>query len=181
MVLYIHSDASYLSERNARSRMGGHFFLSKPPTDAARQQPLATNKPPPEIDATHTNSTILKVIVAFAAKAETGGMFYNSQDAMPIRVALAEMGHQQPPTHVCGDNSTAIGIANKTIKQRHSKAMDMRYFWLQDRNAQGQFKYYLDKEKVTKPTTSPSTTLLHTIEPCVPSTFAPSPILLCIA
>jgi hypothetical protein len=72
-------------------------------------------------------------------------MFYNSQDAVPMRVALDEMGHPQPPTHVRGDNSTAIGIANKTIKQRRSKSMDMRYFWLQDRDAQGQFKYYWDK------------------------------------
>ena len=144
MVLYIHSDASYLSERNARSRMGGHFFLSNPPTDTTRQ-PLATDTPPPENGAVHTNSTILKVVVASAAEAETGGMFYNSQDAIPMRVALAEMGHPQPPTHVRGDNSTAIGIANRTIKQRRSKAMDMRYFWLQDRDAQGQFKYYWDK------------------------------------
>jgi hypothetical protein len=28
MVLHIHSDASYLSEPKARSRIGGHFFLS---------------------------------------------------------------------------------------------------------------------------------------------------------
>ena len=28
MVLAVHSDASYLSESNARSRVGGHFFLS---------------------------------------------------------------------------------------------------------------------------------------------------------
>ena len=27
MVLYIHSDASYLSEPQARSRVGGYFFL----------------------------------------------------------------------------------------------------------------------------------------------------------
>jgi hypothetical protein len=144
MVLYIHSDASYLSEPNARSRMGGHFFLSSPPLDPSRQ-PLATDKPPPENGAIHVNSTILKVVVASAAEAETGAMFYNSQDAVPMRVALDEMGHPQPPTHVRGDNSTAIGIANKTIKQRRSKSMDMRYFWLQDRDAQGQFKYYWDK------------------------------------
>jgi hypothetical protein len=83
MVLYIHSDASYLSEPNARSHMGGHFFLSSPPLDPSRQ-PLATDKPPPDNGAIHVNSTILKVVVASAAEAETGAMFYNSQDAVPI-------------------------------------------------------------------------------------------------
>ena len=72
-------------------------------------------------------------------------MFYNSQDAVPMRTALYKMGHSQSPTHCRGNNTTAIGIANPTIKQRRSKAMDMRYFWLQDRDAQKQFKYYWDK------------------------------------
>ena len=144
MVLYFHSDASYLSEPKARSRIGGHFFLSSRPTDPNRQ-PLATDTPPPNNGAIQTNSTILNVVVASAAESETGGMFYNSQDGVPMRVALHEMGHLQPPTHCRGDNSTAIGIANHTIKQRRSKAMDMRYFWLQDREAQNQFKYYWDK------------------------------------
>jgi hypothetical protein len=85
MVLYIHSNASYLSEPNACSRMGGHFFLSSPPLDSSSQT-LATDKPPPENGAIHVNSTILKVVVASAAEAETGAMFYNSQDAVPMRV-----------------------------------------------------------------------------------------------
>jgi hypothetical protein len=55
------------------------------------------------------------------------------------------MGHpQQSATHVRGDNSTAaIGVANNTIKQRQSKAMDMRFFWLQDREAQEHFQILL--------------------------------------
>jgi hypothetical protein len=144
MVLYVHTDASYLSELNARSRLGGLFFLSSMPANPQRQ-PLATDPAPPMNGAIKTNSTIMKAVLASAAEAETGGMFYNCQDALPIRVTLEEMGHPQPPTHVRGDNSTAIGIANDTIKQRRSKAIDMRYFWLQDREAQEQFKYYWDK------------------------------------
>jgi hypothetical protein len=46
---------------------------------------------------------------------------------------------------VRGDNSTAIGIANDTIKVRRSKAIDIKFFWLQDREAQEQFKFYWDK------------------------------------
>jgi uncharacterized protein YpmS len=40
------------------------------------------------------------------------------------------------------DNSTADGIMNKTVKQKQSKSMDMRFYWLQDRVEQGQFKIF---------------------------------------
>jgi hypothetical protein len=49
------------------------------------------------------------------------------------RVTLTEVGHIQPPTPLRTDNSTAFGILNETIKQKRSKAMDMRYRWLTDR------------------------------------------------
>ena len=34
------------------------------------------------------------------------------------------------------------GIMNKTVKQEQSKAMDMRFYWLQDRVEEGQFRVY---------------------------------------
>ena len=58
------------------------------------------------------------------------------KDAVPIRAALEEMGHPQPPTAIVVDNSTASGIANKTVKQRRSKAMDMRFYWVRSKIAQ---------------------------------------------
>ena len=64
------------------------------------------------------------------------------KDAIPVREALEEMGHPQPPTPIVVDNSTAAGIANKTVKQRQSKAMDMRFYWVQDRIEQKQFLVY---------------------------------------
>jgi hypothetical protein len=39
MTLYVHSDASYLSETDARSRAAGHFFLSSPPIDPDTPRP----------------------------------------------------------------------------------------------------------------------------------------------
>ena len=39
---------------------------------------------------------------------------------------LNDLGHPQPPTTLVADNSTASGIANDTVKQRRSKAVDMR-------------------------------------------------------
>ena len=62
--------------------------------------------------------------------------------APTIRAALEETGHPQPPTAIVVDNSTASGIANKTVKQRRSKAMDMRFYWVQDRMEQRQFQVH---------------------------------------
>jgi hypothetical protein len=38
------------------------------------------------------------------------------------------------------DNECARGIANETVKQKRSKAIDMRFYWIRDRVAQKQFK-----------------------------------------
>ena len=43
------------------------------------------------------------------------------------------MGHPQPLTVICTDNKTACGIVNGTMKEQHSKAIDMRFHWLKDR------------------------------------------------
>ena len=80
--------------------------------------------------------------MASAAEAKFGTLFLNCQEAVPIRITLEEMGHSQPPTPVQVDNSTALGIATITIKQRKSKAMDMRFYWIRDRKNQKQFNIY---------------------------------------
>ena len=71
--------------------------------------------------------------MASAAEAEVGALFVNGQDAIPLRNTLIELGHPQPPTPIQTDNSTAAGFANDTIKQKRSKAMDMRFYWIKDR------------------------------------------------
>ena len=144
MVLHVHSDASYLSEPKARSRLGGHFFLSSAPIDPNRV-PAPTDPLPPNNGAIKNNSTVMKMVLASAAEAEFGAIFFNMEDALPMRTALEEMGHPQPPTHVVTDNTTAVGLANKTVKQRRSKAVDMRFYWVQDRVKQQQFLVYWRK------------------------------------
>ena len=52
------------------------------------------------------------------------------------------MGHSQPPNPVQVDNSTTLGIATVNIKQRKSKAMDMRFYWIRDIKNQKQFNIY---------------------------------------
>ena len=60
------------------------------------------------------------------------------------------MGHPQPPTLVHCDNSTAVGIANNTVKRQRSRSMEMRFFWVADAVEQGKFdiKYYPGKENL---------------------------------
>ena len=80
--------------------------------------------------------------MASAAEAEVAALFLNARFSIPLRLTLIELGHPQPPTPIRTDNSTADGIANGTIKQKKTKAMDMRFYWLRDRQSQDQFKYY---------------------------------------
>ena len=103
MVLHLHSDASYLSEPGACSRVGGHYLLSNNSTDPPKP-PLTE---PPLNGPIHTVSKILHNVMASAAEAEIGATFQNVQEAMPIRTTLQEIGHPQPPTPIRVDNSTA--------------------------------------------------------------------------
>jgi hypothetical protein len=131
MVLHIHSDASYLSVSNARSRLGGLFFCG--------------DKPPQEdtLNGSILNvASVIKNVVASAAESEVGACFQNAQRGAPLRVTLTEVGHIQPATPLRTYNSTACGILNETIKQKRSKAMDMRYHCLTDRVRQKQFDVY---------------------------------------
>lgn len=94
-----------------------------------------------------------------AAEAEVGGLYINAQAAIPERTTLEVLGHPQPPTPLRTNNSTADGIINGTIKQKRSKALDMRFYWLKDRASQGQFRIYWKPARRTarplaKPTTS---------------------------
>ena len=90
----------------------------------------------------HTVCKTLRNVMASAAEVELGALFYNGQEAIPLRHALIEMGHPQPPTPVATDNTTALGLVTSSIKQRRSKAMDMRFHWMQDRVQQRHFLVY---------------------------------------
>ena len=131
MFLKIHSDASYLSEPKAKSRFAGHYYLGNQPLHETTFN-----------GAVHNNASILKNVVSSASEAEYGALFMNAKTAVSLRQALNDMGHKQPPTPIQTDNDTATGIANQTIKQKHSKTIDMRYHWIQDRIQQGQFDVY---------------------------------------
>jgi hypothetical protein len=132
MVLNIHSNASYLSKPNARSRACGHFFMGSLPTDG---KPIKLNR------AFHTLCLILRFVVALAAEAELGALFINCQEGLIFKSTLKDLGHLQPKIPVHCNNATAVGIANNTIKRHRSRAMEMRYFWTCEKDAQNVYSF----------------------------------------
>jgi hypothetical protein len=129
MVLARHRNASYLSKSNARSRAGGHFFMSK------------NVETPPNNGAVFTILQIIKAVMSLAAEAKIGALYMNCHEAVPARHVLEFMGHKQPPTPMQTDNTTALGVVNKNVMKK-LKSMDMKYHWLRCRISQMQFKHY---------------------------------------
>ena len=84
----------------------------------------------------------MRNIVASAAEAEYVTIFINAQTDVPIRTTLNEMGWKQGPTSIQFDNSTAVGIATKEFRQNKSKAMDMQFYWINNRIEQGKFRVF---------------------------------------
>ncbi len=89
MALAIHSNASYLSEANARSRAGGHMFM-------------ASNEEIPKNNGAVLNILqIIRAVMSSAAEAELG--------------ALEELGHPQPQTPMQTDNSMAQALLTNKL------------------------------------------------------------------
>ena len=130
MKLAVHSDASYLSEPKARSRAGGHFFLSNEAAIPANNGAV--------LNIAH----IIKHVMTSATEAELAGLYIMAREAVYIRIILEEMGHKQPPTPLQTDNAMADKIVNGKITPKRTKAMDMRFHWLRDRECQNQFRIY---------------------------------------
>ena len=143
MVLFVHSDASYLTEPEARSRVGGHFFLSTPASDPCKPPTSEPSLNGPIL----SECSVLRHVMSSAAEAELAGVFINAKNAEMLRQILFEMGHPQPPTPIQTDNTTACGIVTNTVKQRKTRAMDMRFYWLRDRKLQNKYHFYWSSGK----------------------------------
>ena len=133
MILAAHSDASFLSEPQSRSRAGAHIFLSE-------DDPIPRNNGP-----ILTIAQLIKFVMASAAEAELSAMYIAARDMVPLRNTLTEMGWPQPKSPIQTDNSTAVGFVNDTIITRRIKMICMRIHWLRCRESQGQFRFYWDK------------------------------------
>jgi hypothetical protein len=132
MVICVHADAGYLNKTQSHSRAGAHIFLSK-------------DNPLPGFNGTVlTTATIIKFVMALAAEAELAALFIATRKMVPHQQTLIDTGWPQPQSPIQTDNSTAIGVTNKTIVSKQSNMMDMRLWWLQCRCSQNQFCCYWD-------------------------------------
>jgi hypothetical protein len=137
MHLHIHSDASYLSVSKARSHAGGIFFLSDKP---GNQPPDPTSTPPPINGAVH-----IQALLHHETHPILPHRSQKRSSLIQCNIALTEMGHPQAATPLQTDNQCASGIVNDTVKQCRSKAMDMHFYWVKDRIAQGEYNVHWRK------------------------------------
>ena len=84
MILYMHRDALYLSKLCARSRAGGHYFLSD-------RHPNMTKPPsfcPLLKIPIHSISSSMTNFMGLAAEAKIGATYINGQEPVPIRTLI---------------------------------------------------------------------------------------------
>ena len=84
MILLAHTDASYLSEPQCRSRAAAHYYLSNLTDEKFKNGSLLTL------------SASIKHVMASASEAELAVLFFGCKAAVPLHVTLEEMGHWQP-------------------------------------------------------------------------------------
>jgi hypothetical protein len=96
MILHIHSNASYLSENEAKNRAGEFFYMG----NTTKNDKKLTN------GAILIVSKALKHVMSSAAEAEIGAVFMNAKEGAVLRTTLEELGHKQHPTPKETDNTT---------------------------------------------------------------------------
>jgi hypothetical protein len=116
--------------------VGGPFFLSN------------NIEFPSNNGAILTVATIFKAVMSLAAEAELRALYLNAKEMAYLQQILPKIGHPQPQTPIQTNNSTAEGVINHKIQPKQSKAMDMCFYWLCDRKAQGRFQIYWQPGKL---------------------------------
>jgi hypothetical protein len=134
MQLAVHSDASFNGEPKSRSRAGGVFTLGTIRYNGNPDQPTTQLNGPVDLI-----SKIIPTVCASAAEAEYAALYLNAQQGEKIRQILTDLGYPQAPTVMTYDNAVAGKLALRQCKQRRSKAIALRYHWIRDRVAMGQF------------------------------------------
>lgn len=89
MILYIHSDASYIFVVNACSRASGVYLFSNPkPTNMTFQ-----GFTPVLNEFVLVFCKILRNIMVSTTEAEYGALFLNGQTPAPVQTTLIKMNH----------------------------------------------------------------------------------------
>ena len=119
-ILNANFDAAYFVAQNARSPAGGCLYCR------SKNGKLFNG-------AFYCLAKIIKSVMASAMEAKITALFINAQKLVKYCQTLQDMGYPQPPTPICTDSSSACGIINRTMKQKRSKSIDMRWNWLKDK------------------------------------------------
>jgi hypothetical protein len=83
MKLQIHSDAGYLNKSKARSRAGGHFYLSKHNNNTNFKKGVILTP----------TGILLHVSSSAPSEAEYGALFVNNKEGTILQQMLHDMGH----------------------------------------------------------------------------------------
>merc|ERR1740124_1849841 len=116
MCLYIDIDAAYLVAPGTKSCLAGYFYLGAS-TSTSSLQASTINDP------IHVVCELLKHVVCSAVEAETGGLYVNCQESIPIQHILAALNHPQPPTTMKTNNSTVSSFVNSTSKAKKKQVV----------------------------------------------------------
>ena len=124
MILAKHADTEHLNVTQSRSRAGAQIMLSE-------DVPIPLHNGP-----VFTISQIIKNVMSYASEAELAGLFNIAKEMAPLRQALIKTGWPQPKTHIKCNNSTEVGVTNKTIIPCRTNSTDMKFHWLRCRESQ---------------------------------------------
>ena len=130
MVLRGESDASWLTEKGSRSRVGGVWFLG------AQSDETPFNAPVEVVSA------VTKIVASSAAEAEYLALYHNTQKAVKLKASLEDLGYPQPATPVKTDSICAQGLADGSQRAKRTKAVLMRYDWLKEQVADGMVRVF---------------------------------------
>ena len=110
MTLHIQSDASFLSEPGAKSRVGGYHYLSTASAYPKKVPP----KQLPINGQINVECTTMRNVLAIKMEAELGAHFVNCQSGAAMRMALIEMVHSQTPTPAVTDSAQEMDFSMTT-------------------------------------------------------------------
>ena len=85
---------------------------------------------------------IIKRVMSSSTEAELTALYLVAREAVYIRTTLDEAVYKQPPDPLQKDNSMAETVTNGKIQPKRTKAMDIQFHWLRDRECQEQFRIY---------------------------------------
>ena len=88
MVLYVDSDAAYLTIPDSGSCYAGHFYLG----DWSSPSPIKPN--PDRNSPIHTECKTIRNVVFSAAESETCGTFNNRKTNISVRPSLIALYHK---------------------------------------------------------------------------------------